>query len=336
MKWIRRILCAIFLSLVLVPAMGITARAVDQTDTAPYIQRMISYYLHHQDAAQENIDDLLIQIEKIDPQQATVWKKIMETWSYTNTEMPVHRDVLPDGLPQDDSLCIVVLGYGLNSNGSMKPELIDRLQVALASAEKYPNAYVAVTGGETSNQPGVSEAGEMAKWLLDNGVAQNRIIVENQALSTTENALKVYDILTMSYPQVFSVAIVSSDYHIPWGYMMFSTVSEYAYNYEGKQYLEVVGNAACTTSNTSDTLHSQAWGISSIAGVSFDGTTVPALYLAEETTAPEATPAAEIPEETEEKDLSWVVFPAAMTLVVIVILFIPTNDKQRKSKKERL
>lgn len=326
------VVCTCCLLMALLPTLVLQAYAVDQTETAPYIQRLISYYLHHQEAARENMDDLLAKIESIDPQQGAVWKRIMDTWEYTNTEMPVHLDVLPDGLPQDDSLCIVALGYGLSGSGAMKPELYDRLQVALASARKYPNAFVAVCGGETSGLAGVSEAGEMAKWLLENGVAENRLIIENQSLSTTANAVNLYGILTASYPQVYSVAIVTSDYHVPWGCMMFSTVSEYGYSYQDKPYLEVVGNAACATSNTSDTLSSQAWGISTIAGVSFDPNTVPALHMHQETAVETTQLLAETVVEVEEKDHFWMFLAAGLVVLAIVVLFLPTKKKAKKEE----
>ena len=50
----------------------------------------------------------------------------MDYWSYANNEMILYPDVLPEGLPKDDSLCIVVLGYELAPDGSMKKELIGR------------------------------------------------------------------------------------------------------------------------------------------------------------------------------------------------------------------
>ena len=48
-----------------------------------------------------------------------------------NTDMNVNVDVLPDGLPNDDSLCITVLGFALNDDGTMKDELVGRLQTDL-------------------------------------------------------------------------------------------------------------------------------------------------------------------------------------------------------------
>ena len=37
----------------------------------------------------------------------------MKYGDYVNTDMNVNVDVLPDGLPNDDSLCITVLGLSL-------------------------------------------------------------------------------------------------------------------------------------------------------------------------------------------------------------------------------
>ena len=67
----------------------------------------------------------------------------------------------------------------------MKQELINRLQVGLDSAKKYPNSYIAVTGGGTAaNNPNVTEGGLMGQWLLDHGLDEKRLIVENKAPDT--------------------------------------------------------------------------------------------------------------------------------------------------------
>lgn len=299
-----------------------------QESTVPYIQRLIQYYQHYQEAADEEIATLLDYIASEDPGQGALWKAIMEDWSYNNSEMPVYQDVLPDGLPQDDSLCIVVLGYDLKDDGSMREELIDRLVVALASAIKYPNAYVCVTGGQTSAVDGVSEAGQMASWLREKGLEERRIIVEPRSLSTTENALKVYDILAEQYPQVSSLAIVSSDYHIPWGCTMFTTVSHYR-EYQGRKALNVVSCAANATANTSDTMYSQAWGIAVITGIPYDGSAMPAMYWAEETTVGSTQQQTAPVTVQESEDRSWMAFPAVMIGLAAVILLIPTKKKKK-------
>ena len=114
------------------------------------------------------------------------------------------------------------MGFRLYSGGGMMPELIQRLEVALASAEKYPNAYILCTGGGTDpNNSYVTEAGQMAKWLEEQGIAPERIIMERRSFSTEDNAVLSYDILSREYPQVRSIALVSSDYHLRRCHLLF-------------------------------------------------------------------------------------------------------------------
>lgn len=263
----RKIL-SLFLILVLL-AVPMDASAAE--DTEDYIQRMIQYYLRFQEDAQTEITVLLDYISRTDPQAANLWRKIMVSWSYANSQMKVNRNILPDGLPQDDSLCIVIMGYGLRKDGSMKEELIDRLVVGLSSALKYPNAYVAVTGGATSDVEGITEARQMAQWLRERGISNDRLILETRAMSTVENAQRVHRLLLNNYPQVNSVAVITSDYHIRQSCAMFTTTSHYVSETNGTRPLKLVSNAANTTGKKADTLYTQAWGISLITGIPFEG-----------------------------------------------------------------
>ena len=61
----------------------------------------------------------------------------------------------------------------------------------------------------------------MAEWLIANGVAPERVIAENRSLTTAQNAIYTFDILAKDYPQVKELAIVSSDYHIATGNLLF-------------------------------------------------------------------------------------------------------------------
>ena len=78
-------------------------------------------------------------LKEHDPRLGETWGGIMDYWDYANSELQVNTDKLPDDLPDDDSLCIVVLGFELNDDGSMQDELIGRLNVAMKCAEQYPN-----------------------------------------------------------------------------------------------------------------------------------------------------------------------------------------------------
>lgn len=251
-----------------------------QMDVDDYAQLMIQYYLAYGKQAEGEIGVLLENID--DPWLEEMWRNIMDSWEFNDYHMPVHQGVLPDGLPQDDSLCIVIMGYGLNPDGSMKQELIDRLTVGLESARKYPNAYVAVTGGATSNVRGVTEAGQMANWLSARGIGSDRLIVESRALSTTENAINVHKILMESYPRVTSLAVVTSDYHIRQSCTMFTTVNHNAVCADGARFLELVGNGVNYTGRKVDTHNTEAWGISLITGIPYDrNADAPALFATE-------------------------------------------------------
>lgn len=267
MRIIRTFLASFLALLLLCLPVKATAAEMDVED---YAQLMVEYYLAYQEQADAEIKVLRNNIN--DPWLEEMWRNIMDSWAYNNYHMPIYEDILPDGLPQDDSLCIVIMGYGLNSDGSMKQELIDRLTVGLDSAVKYPNAYVAVTGGATSGIRGVTEAGQMARWLSARGISADRLIVETRALSTTENAVNIHKLLMEEYPRVTSLAVVTSDYHIRQSCTMFTTVNHNAMCTTGARELELVGNGVNHTGRTGDTLYSEAWGISLITGLPFDKT----------------------------------------------------------------
>ena len=82
--------------------------------------------------------------------------------------------------------CIVILGYGLNQDGSMPPILRRRVLTGLATAQFFPQSPIIVTGGNPRN--GQTEAAQMRRMLLMLGFPDPRIIVEDRANSTVQNA----------------------------------------------------------------------------------------------------------------------------------------------------
>ena len=331
---IRKILAAA-MCLLLLAAGAVPVSGAELEGERAIVRDLIAYYFHYREDAAAEIENQLETLSSINEEEGILWRQIMTDWAWINSEMPVYSEVLPDGLPEDDSLCIIVLGFGLKNDGSMRQELLDRLDVALRSAEKYPEAYVLCTGGETAKVDGVSEAGQMGAWLVDMGLEHDRLILETNSLSTTENAKNSLRILWQKYPQVRNIAIVSSDYHIRWGSAVFSAMMACGQARQGMPALYLAGNAGCPTSSPDrDSMYSQAWGISIIADVPFDGEYVPTLYLPEETVSAEVLPvpaelpaADPIPEEPEKEEP---VLPMLLGLAaVLVILFVP--KKRRKS-----
>ena len=216
---------------------------------------MVHTWRYRQSEGADDIARLLEEMKQKDSVLGKLWESIMNTWIYVDTELEVHYDILPDGLAEDDRLCIVVLGYQLKADGSMAPELIGRCETALRCAEAYPNAYVALTGGGTASKDrNATEADAMAEWMIGHGVARDRIIIENTSMTTVQNAKKTCSILTEYYPQITQLAIVSSDYHIPLGTLLFNEAA-FLYEYEnGVLPYTVVSNAAFAIVNTEERL----------------------------------------------------------------------------------
>ena len=203
------------------------------------------YYGTYGDEANEKVASLIGELRSVDEVEADKWESIMKLWRDLNEDTPLSYDVLPDGLPDTDELCIVALGFQLNPDGTMKDELRHRLEVVLNSANKYPNAYVVCTGGGTAkDEPTATEAGVMAAWLIENGVDKDRVIVEDKSITTAQNAIYSLDILSEKYPQVRKLAIISSDYHISTGALLFGAEATLRANKAGDEKYSVVSNAA--------------------------------------------------------------------------------------------
>ena len=210
-RWTAFVLVLCMATAVMVPA------AAEDLSAAPAQSQIERIVVSYADSGTRD-EQTLKALSALDPSLGEKWSRIMDLWEAPVTVTPV----LPDNLPEDDTLCLVGLGFQLNPDGTMREELIERLKVMLSAAEKYPRALIVCTGGGTApDDPSATEAGRMAEWLEAHGVDPSRLIVEDQSLTTAQNAIFSFDILAEKYPQVKQLAIVSSDYHIATGVLLF-------------------------------------------------------------------------------------------------------------------
>lgn len=105
---------------------------------------------------------------------------------------------------------IVTLGYALNPDGSMHEILLGRLETTRSLAQANPAALIILTGGVPQNRQ--TEGKLMADWLVKKGVDRSRIIEENYATSTVENAL--YSGYALARHQIQYATLVSSASHV--------------------------------------------------------------------------------------------------------------------------
>ncbi len=242
-------------------------RKVEKRERQEIIEEMVVDYGSYGDEADERIESLLKELRTVDTDAADRWTGIMTLWKTVNTDLPLNYAVLPDGLPDTDELCIVALGFQLNPDGTMRDELIERLTVVKNSAEKYPNALIVCTGGGTAAEnESATEAGKMAEWLIGNGIAEDRVIVEDRSVTTAQNAIYTFDILTERYPQVKQLVIVSSDYHIATGTLLFEAESILRAEKAGGETVHVVSNAAWKAPSGSLSTMFQAGALIELSG----------------------------------------------------------------------
>ena len=78
----------------------------------------------------------------------------------------------------------IVLGLALE-NRKPTDDLLARLNTAQAYLEKYPEAQLILTGGN-ADESGRTEAAVMRDILAERGVADERMILEDQAESTKD------------------------------------------------------------------------------------------------------------------------------------------------------
>ena len=107
---------------------------------------------------------------------------------------------------------LIVLGAGVHGE---RPSLHLARRLDRAAEYYFENAdtMIVVTGGQ-GFQEDITEALAMKRYLLAKGVAEDKIIMEEQAASTRENFRFSKEILDGLLGESYSVAYVTNDFHV--------------------------------------------------------------------------------------------------------------------------
>lgn len=107
-----------------------------------------------------------------------------------------------------DTDILIVLGHQLDE-GNIGTCLKNRLNKAI-EVLKDNEKKIIVTGGYTGSD--ISEAEAMKNYLVGKGIAEDRILVEDESMTTIEN----FENTIRKYPETkdMNIGIISSEYHL--------------------------------------------------------------------------------------------------------------------------
>ena len=109
----------------------------------------------------------------------------------------------------DNAQAVIVLGCKVNGTNPSRM-LKRRLDSAQRFLKEHPDAVCVVSGGKGDDEK-ISEAQAMKTYLIENGIAESRVIAEDKSVNTNENMRFSADILKKM--GIEKAAVVTDGFH---------------------------------------------------------------------------------------------------------------------------
>lgn len=147
-------------------------------------------------------------LKKAAPQ---LYEQVEETWEFIQQHLAAYS--FPEiNQPLD---AIGIYGYVLKEDGTIPLVLENRLKKAQELAVAHPHAKVLLSGGDVQNP--FSEAAAMKEWLLEAGIAEERLVKLERAKDTVGNVVEFREYLqTGSFKTICAVTTLD---HLPRAWM---------------------------------------------------------------------------------------------------------------------
>ncbi len=113
--------------------------------------------------------------------------------------------------------CLMVLGGNVIGADTPSPQLFERMKAAAVYLKENEDCLAVTCGGCFRPEQKKSEARIIADYLIEQGIDENRIILEDKSTTTFENfefALKIIEEHSCKSISDIRVAFLSSDYHV--------------------------------------------------------------------------------------------------------------------------
>ncbi|MDD6442241.1 MAG: YdcF family protein [bacterium] len=108
---------------------------------------------------------------------------------------------------------LIIHGAGLIKGDKVSKLLANRIDKAIKIYKKNKRKPIIIPSGGQGGDETVSEAWAMKKYLLEHGIPEEHIILEDKSLNTMENLKNSMDIIC-SREGRHRVALVTSNYHV--------------------------------------------------------------------------------------------------------------------------
>lgn len=104
---------------------------------------------------------------------------------------------------------IIVLGAGIKGE-QVTPLLASRIDQGIEILKKNPKALLIMSGGQGKGED-IPEGEAMARYAINKGIDESKIIIEDKSTNTKENLLFSSKLMTKESPRV---GLVTTSYHV--------------------------------------------------------------------------------------------------------------------------
>lgn len=107
---------------------------------------------------------------------------------------------------------VIVLGCKVSANGRPSLMLSRRIDAAYSYLSENQDVICVVSGGQGANEP-YSEAAVMKAYLVEMGIDEQRILLEDKSTSTGENLEFSLELLRQEGIQAENIAVITDCFH---------------------------------------------------------------------------------------------------------------------------
>ena len=234
------LICASALGEELIPSENPQPIAADaQAKYTTLFRDMVDAYTNPSEQAAQRIEaDMLDPDDPLIGIIAVHWKQV---WLDPGYRLYLDGVDDPAELPVTGRHAFVVLGFAL-VEGEMAEELVGRCEAAASAARAFPDSIIVCSGGATgtNNPEGHTEAGLMKAYLTDScSIAPDRILIDESAMNTAENAVNTMEILKAN--RIETMTVITSSYHQKRGQALYNALAG-KYSLEDGYRVEIIGN----------------------------------------------------------------------------------------------